>query len=54
MPRVVKTIYESMGGMDGVRRLAAAWHELVVEDEIVGHAFSHGFHPQHTERVAAY
>jgi len=23
-------------------------------DEIVSHAFSHGFHPQHTERLAAY
>jgi hemoglobin len=23
-------------------------------DEIVGHAFSHGFNPQHTERLAAY
>src|SRR4051812_11469805 len=23
-------------------------------DDIVSHAFSHGFHPQHTERLAAY
>jgi hemoglobin len=23
-------------------------------DDIVAHAFSHGFHPQHTERLAAY
>ena len=23
-------------------------------DEVVGHAFSHGFHPQHSERLAAY
>ena len=23
-------------------------------DEIVSHAFSHGFHPQHNERLAAY
>jgi len=23
-------------------------------DEIVSHAFGHGFHPQHTERLAAY
>ena len=23
-------------------------------DEIVSHAFSHGFHPKHTERLAAY
>jgi hemoglobin len=25
-----------------------------MEDEVVSHAFSHGFHPQHTERLAAY
>jgi hemoglobin len=23
-------------------------------DEVVGHAFSHGFHPQHSQRLAAY
>jgi hemoglobin len=23
-------------------------------DEVVGHAFGHGFHPQHTARLAAY
>jgi hemoglobin len=40
--------------MDGLRRLAGAWHERVMADEIVSHAFSHGFHPQHTERLAAY
>ena len=37
-----------------MRRLAAAWHERVMADEVVAHAFSHGFHPQHTERLAAY
>jgi hemoglobin len=25
-----------------------------MEDEVVSHAFSHGFHPQHIERLAAY
>ena len=35
-------------------RLAGAWHERVLADEVVAHAFSHGFHPQHTERLAAY
>lgn len=48
------TLYEAAGGMNGLLRLAEAWHELVVEDEVVGHAFSHGFHPKHTERLAAY
>ena len=37
-----------------MRRLAAAWHARVMVDEVVSHAFSHGFHPQHTERLAAY
>lgn len=40
--------------MDGLCRLASAWHHRVLEDEIVSHAFSHGFHPQHVERLAAY
>ncbi len=48
------TLFESLGGMDGVLRLAHAWHERCLADEIVSHAFSHGYHPQHTERLAAY
>ena len=50
----METIYEAAGGWDGVLRLASAWHKRVLEDEVVSHAFSHGFHPQHTERLAAY
>jgi hypothetical protein len=23
-------------------------------DEVVSHAFSHGFHPEHSQRLAAY
>ena len=37
-----------------MRRLADAWHRRVMADEVVAHAFSHGFHPEHTERLAAY
>lgn len=48
------TLFELVGGLSGVRRLAQAWHERVLKDEIVSHAFSHGFHPEHTERLAAY
>lgn len=48
------SIYEAAGGMEGMRRLAAAWHLHAVEDPIVGHAFSHGFQDDHTERLAAY
>lgn len=48
------SIFEAAGGMDGLRRLAHAWHARVMADPVVSHAFSHGFHPQHTERLAAY
>jgi hemoglobin len=50
----MRTVFEAAGGMDGMRRLAAAWHHRVMADEIVSHAFSHGFRPDHTERLAAY
>jgi len=50
----MQTIYEAAGGGQGLQRLAGAWHIRVLEDEVVSHAFSHGFHPQHTERLAAY
>lgn len=49
-----ETIYEAVGGHDGLLRLASAWHTRVLSDEVVSHAFSHGYHPQHTERLAAY
>jgi hemoglobin len=49
-----QTVFEAVGGHDGLRRLAGAWHVRVLEDEVVSHAFSHGYHPHHTERLAAY
>ena len=48
------TVYDAAGGEQGILRLAAAWHARVMADEVVGHAFSHGFRPDHTERLAAY
>ncbi len=48
------TVYEAAGGFDGLLRLAGAWHERVMADEVVSHAFSHGYHPDHTERLTAY
>ena len=48
------TVFEAAGGEAGLRALAAAWHQRVLDDEVVGHAFSHGFRPDHTERLAAY
>lgn len=49
-----RSVFEAAGGMEGMRRLAGAWHARVMADEVVSHAFSHGFHPQHTQRLAAY
>ena len=48
------SVYEAAGGENGLRRLAAAWHTRVLDDAVVAHAFDHGFHPEHTERLAAY
>ena len=48
------TLYEAAGGIGGLTRLAEAWHQRVMEDDVVGHAFSHGFDDHHTERLAAY
>ena len=51
---LMDTVFEAVGGTPGFLRLASAWHQRVMADEIVSHAFSHGFHPNHTERLAAY
>jgi hemoglobin len=50
----MQTVYEAAGGAAGMLRLADAWHARVLADEVVSHAFSHGFHSEHTERLAAY
>lgn len=50
----VSSVYEAAGGSDGILRLAEAWNQRVMADEIVSHAFRHGVHPEHTERLAAY
>jgi hemoglobin len=50
----MQSVYEAAGGQAGLLRLAEAWHSRVMADEIVSHAFSGGFHPQHSERLAAY
>ena len=48
------TVYDAAGGLDGLLRLAEAWHTRVMADEVVSHAFSHGYRADHTERLAAY
>jgi len=50
----MQTLFAAAGGADGMLRLAHAWHERVMADEVVSHAFRHGFQPDHTERLAAY
>jgi hemoglobin len=50
----VTTLYEAAGGEAGLLRLAQRWHERVIADEVVGHAFRHGFKPDHVRRLAAY
>ena len=50
----MRTVFEAAGGYEGLQRLAEAWHRRVIADDVVSHAFSHGFHPQHVERLAAY
>jgi hemoglobin len=50
----MQTVYEAIGSDDKILGLARAWHARVMVDEVVSHAFSHGFHPEHTERLAAY
>jgi hemoglobin len=48
------TLYDAAGGEQGMLRLAEAWHARVMADEVVSHAFSHGFRPDHSVRLAAY
>jgi hemoglobin len=51
---VATSIYDAVGGMPALTALAHAWHERCLADPVVSHAFSHGFHPDHTARLAAY
>jgi len=50
----MQSIYDAAGGDAGLLDLAHAWHARVMADEVVSHAFSHGFRPDHSERLAAY
>ena len=50
----MQTVYEAAGLSEGLLLLANAWHTRVMADEVVSHAFSHGFHPEHSLRLAAY
>jgi hemoglobin len=50
----MQSVYDAAGGSEGLLRLAEVWHTHVLADESSAKAFSHGFHPQHSERLAAY
>jgi hemoglobin len=51
---MTQTIYEAAGGKPALLALAHAWHARCLADPIVSHPFSRVYHPQHTERLAAY
>jgi hemoglobin len=51
---MTQSIYEAAGGRQAFINLARAWHARCLADPVVSHAFSHGYHPQHIERLAAY
>ena len=50
----MQTIFEAAGGTQAFTKLASAWHARCLADPVVSHAFSHGYHPQHSLRLAAY
>jgi hemoglobin len=47
------TLWERIGP-ERITALAQAWHDRATADPVVGHAFSHGFNPDHVHRIAAY
>lgn len=49
-----RSLFEAIGGASAVLQLAHAWHERVLADHVVAHAFRGPVHPQHAERLAAY
>jgi hemoglobin len=48
------TLYDAMGGAEAVLAVAHHWHERVLADPVVSHAFERGYRDDHTERLAAY
>jgi hemoglobin len=51
---VTQSVYDAAGGKQAILDLAVAWHARCLADPIVSHAFSYGYHPEHSERLAAY
>jgi hemoglobin len=52
---VVTTIYQAVGGIEVIERLAEATHQRCLADPVLNHPFSHADNqPDHTARLAAY
>lgn len=51
---MTQSVYDAAGGMPALVALAHAWHARCLADPVVSHAFSRGYHPDHTRRLAAY
>jgi hemoglobin len=51
---MTRSIFDAAGGRPAFVALAGAWHARCLADPVVSHAFSHGYHPNHTERLADY
>jgi hemoglobin len=49
-----RSVFDAAGGEQALLALAGAWHERCLQDPVVSHAFSHGGHPDHVARLAAY
>ncbi|CAN5506358.1 group II truncated hemoglobin [soil metagenome] len=48
------SLYEKIGGFDGILALTTRWHERCLANPDASHPFERGTHPQHNERFAAY
>ena len=48
------SLYDAVGGAPALLRLAAAHNARCLADPVLEHPFSHGGHPEHVARLAAY
>lgn len=48
------SLYDAAGGWPALLRLAQAHHARCLADPVLEHPFSHGGHPRHVTRLAAY
>ena len=48
------SLFDHAGGDEAMLRLAAAHHARCLADPVLEHPFSHGTHPEHVPRLAAY